>query len=244
MRVAEFGIRGRHAAFKDPSSTSGMSAYYVPPKSALVGIIGALVGITRPDNLDDMYSKAYVDLFGEVMVGLKLEKVPRKTSFYSNRRSLKKSITKPFKIEVTEDPSYVMYVAAGRYHERLLQAVKYNRPAFPPYLGHAYCPAVTAWVAEHDVFEVRPGTDLNNIRCVIPDGSTTHGGAFKPDPHGDGSILIEYHRHHFLDSGGNLDGRMARYWIPTGGSALELEQPPPGDFARFYSLGDEHICLF
>ena len=244
MNLISFRIAGPFAAFKDPSVTSSQAAYHIPSKSAIVGLLGAMIGVNRPDVLGDMYGEEYLGLFGATRVGLRLESIPRKAMFYSNRRSLKGAKTKPFKTEVMENPSYTVYAAAdGAYHSRLAAAVKGNVFAYPPYLGHAYCPANVWGFAEYDASEISSGERITS--CVVVDGSEAYGGLFKPDLAGDrhGSIIIERHTHHFL-ADGRLDGRVLKYWIPVSGAMLEIEDSPPGGFSRFYSAGDDVVCLY
>ena len=103
-------MSGSFAAFRDPSVTSNQTVYYIPSKSAVVGILGAMIGIKRSDQLGDIYSQEYLDFFKQTSIGIQLESIPKKVVYFTNHRSLKKAKTKPFKTEVVENPRYTIYV--------------------------------------------------------------------------------------------------------------------------------------
>lgn len=233
-----------HGAFRDPTVTSGQSTYYVPSKSALVGLLGGILGIVRPDDLQDWYGQAYVELFDEIHIGLEVKTLPEKTTFYSNRRSLKENKIKPFKMEVLVHPSYVVYVSSDKHFRHLLDLLASNRPVFLPYLGQAYCLATLDDLVKHDNVDEMASCPLET-KTIVPDCSETCGGNFRPYPSGNGTIIVERHLHHFVTGNGQLVSRVARYWIPSGGSMLEVEKPPPGVSTKFCDIGDERIvCLF
>lgn len=78
MRLLTFRLSGNFAAFRDPSVTSNQTVYYIPSKSALIGLIGAMLGIERSNSLDEIYGLQYLDLFSVTRIGIKFESIPKK----------------------------------------------------------------------------------------------------------------------------------------------------------------------
>ena len=143
MKLLSFHITGDFASFRDPSVTSNQLCYYIPSKTAMVGLLGALIGITRSNTLDHLYEPEYLSFFSKIKVGLRLENTPRKITYFTNHRSLKHSITKPVKKEILEKPEYKFFIHCtdDTLFTKLKNAIETNSFVFMPYLGHAYCPA-------------------------------------------------------------------------------------------------------
>ena len=58
MSIVSFDLEGDFAAFRDPSVTTNQTVTVIPSKSAVIGLIGALLGIQRSDSIfDDIYSR-------------------------------------------------------------------------------------------------------------------------------------------------------------------------------------------
>ena len=47
MSIVSFDLEGDFAAFKDPSVTTNQTVTVIPSKSALIGLLGALLGVKR-----------------------------------------------------------------------------------------------------------------------------------------------------------------------------------------------------
>lgn len=151
-RVLSFSARGRFAAHRDPSVTTHQLVYYAPPKSAIVGMIGAILGTKRSDT-GDPYSGDYIRLLANIRVGIGMlnepGKRPQKVLFGTNRRPLTKKHAgqmKPTKSELVENPNYRIYVtckdqSAQAVIDELKRRIDDHDPVYPIYFGHAYCQA-------------------------------------------------------------------------------------------------------
>ncbi|MBC8250575.1 MAG: CRISPR-associated protein Cas5 [Candidatus Nitrosopelagicus sp.] len=238
-------MSGSFAAFRDPSVTSNQTVYYIPSKSALVGILGAMIGIKRSDQLSDIYSEEYLDFFKQTSIGIQLESIPKKVVYFTNHRSLKAAKTKPFKTEVVENPRYTIYVdTEKKYFEKLSDVLAKNEFVYSPYFGHAYCPASTFDVREIDA----KVTDSENekTKCVVLDESETYDPTFmlKMTPIDDkGSLMIERHIHHFFNDE-KFDGRVLKHWIPTNDSEYEIERDSTRKLSKFYKIGEYSVCMY
>ena len=245
MSVISFLVSGAFAAFRDPSVTTNQVAYHIPSKSAVIGMIGAMIGVERPPRLGDLYGDEYKNLF-KTRIGLQMRSKPRKFVFFTNHTSLKKTKTKPFKTELLEDPEYVVHVdAGGDLRDRLSSAITNNKFAYAPYLGHAYCPASIRGLGEPECLKVEDPTGATT-RCVVLDESETYGDdfRFRPDitTH-DGSVVIERHIHHFFEDGA-LTGRVFKHWIPANGTEMRIREFRGGRLSRFYRIGDQVVCMY
>ncbi len=245
MKIISFRISGSFAAFRDPSVTSNQTAYYIPSKSAVVGILGAMIGIKRSDQLGDIYSKEYLDFFKQTKIGIQLESPPKKVVYFTNHRSLKQPKTKPFKTEVVENPRYTIYVDTEKmYFEKLSNALKKNEFVYSPYLGHAYCPASVFDSIEIDAKVIE--SKYEKTKCVVLDESETFDPNFtlKMSPIDDkGSLMIERHIHHFFD-GEKFDGRVLKHWIPTNDSEYEIARDSSRKLSEFYNIGECSVCMY
>lgn len=147
-RVLAFSARGRFAAHRDPSVTTHQLVYYAPPKSAIVGMIGAILGTKRSD-AGEPYSCDYVRLLSSIRVGIgmldRTDKRPQKILFGTNRRPLDKNHVgqmKPTKSELIENPNYRIYVSGKDVTiDELKRRIDDHDPVYPVYFGHAYCQA-------------------------------------------------------------------------------------------------------
>jgi CRISPR-associated protein Cas5h len=244
--IVSFRAAGEFAAFRDPSVTSNQTVYYIPSKSAVIGMLGAVLGVERDHLLGEIYGPGYLELFKNTSIGIELESDPRKVSFFTNHRSLKESKTKPFKTEVLVSPSYRFYVKTDdATREALYKSLKDNNCKYPPYFGHAYCPARISDVVMHDMPLSR---ELKfSTSSVILDESETYTSGFSviaKKAQDSSRMIIERHLHHFFENG-QLDRRVLRHWIPVGGSVykVEVDKPKLSSFHAFPD-GDKVVCLY
>ncbi|MGA9154443.1 MAG: CRISPR-associated protein Cas5 [Candidatus Nitrosopolaris sp.] len=81
MKVLSFTLSGDFAAFRDPSVTTNQTVYYIPSKSAVIGLIEAMLGVERGNSLAEIYVPQYIDLYAVTYIGIKFESVPKKITF-------------------------------------------------------------------------------------------------------------------------------------------------------------------
>ena len=245
MKLISFRISGAFAAFRDPSITSNQTAYYIPSKSAVIGILGAMIGVKRSDNLGQLYSDEYQHFFNTTKIGIQFESVPNKVVFFTNHRSLKEPKTKPFKTELVENPAYTIYVSTDDdSFKKLSDSLQKHNFVYSPYLGHAYCQAQISDFKQIDAQETDP--IKKKTMCVVLDESETYNLDFEIKlemiTH-DGSIIIERHIHHFFDKE-KLDARVLKHWIPTNNTVFKISRDSTRMLSKFYKTGDHVVCMY
>jgi len=253
LKVISFRLSGEFASFRDPSVTSNQLVYLIPSKTALVGIIGAILGVERGHDFESMYGKAYLDLYSKTRIGIELLSEPSKFTFFTNHRSLKEDKTKPYKTEVLMSPSYTAYVSIEdeQTSRSFLDALENNSFVYPPYLGHAYCPARISDVVSHSG-EYFDGLSYLTS-SVILDESETYNNSFKmeiePRPGTDGvkktRLIVERHIHHFFENG-KFERRVFKHWIPVGGTPYSVEMNDRPKLSRIMRLANKvtAVCLY
>lgn len=246
MDLISFRISGSFAAFRDPSVTSHQTVYFIPSKSALIGLIGAIIGVKRSNSLAELYSEEYLEFFKETKVGLRFESEPKKVVYFTNHRSLKEPKTKPIKSELVESPKYTLFVTSSEdYTKRIESTIANHDFVFSPYLGHAYCPCTISDLQKYDTHEVNP--KHKSTSCVILDESETFTDSFRltmePDKSDiDSRIIVERHLHHFFNNG-KFEARVLKHWIPVKNSFF-IETISESILSKFVELPDQVVCLY
>lgn len=251
MKILSFRLSGQFAAFRDPSVTSNQTVYHVPSKSAVIGLLGAMIGIQRDDNsLGPAYGSNYIDFFSKTSIGIRYETEGRKIIYFTNHRSFENANMKPFKKELLENPTYRIFVLIeDKFSEfnDLQSSIEENKFAYSPYLGHAYCPAVISDPKIHSADAITEVED-EITDCVILDES----GIDKPDfvfrvlpMSGDQrEPMIERHLHHFYVRD-HLESRVLKYWIPVNFSSCMIDRDDIRKYSRFCKIDDDKVvCMF
>jgi CRISPR-associated protein Cas5 subtype I-B len=219
--------------------------YYIPSKSSVIGILGAMIGIERDNSLGEMYSKNYLDLFANTKIGIKVLSQSKKLTLFTNHRSLKAPKTKPFKTEILENPRYEFFVCTNEsYLELINKSIEHNQFVYSPYLGHAYCPATISELNMMDLQEREPKGQATE--CVILDESETYKDnfAFRLEQIDDtkSTVIIERHLHHFV-SDEKLERRVLKHWIPIG-SRYEIKGMPKPELSTFVQYDGKVVCMY
>lgn len=248
-KILSFNVAGDYASFRDPSVTSNQTVYYIPSKTAVVGILGAILGIKRSNRIDEMYSTKFLEFFSKISIGLQVQNNPRKITYFTNHRSLKEPKTKPVKKELLENPQYMVYVQSSdnKILDRIYDVIKGKKYHFSPYLGHAYCHAKL----ENPLFcegeKVKEITG-EETRCVVLDETETYNEKFQIDMSvvtDVGTIIIERHLHHFIKEN-KLQRRVLKHWIPLESTVCELTKIRENTLSEFYKIKDDGrvVCLY
>jgi CRISPR-associated protein Cas5h len=252
LKVVSFKASGEFAAFRDPSVTSNQTVYYIPSKTSVVGMVGAILGIERGHGVEENYGLPYRQLYGKIRIGIECEAIPEKVSFFTNHRSLKEPKTKPFKTELVFRPKYRIFVSSSDdgIVKKVYDAVSSANYVYPPYLGHAYCPATLSDAAMYEAKEI--GDTTFHTSCTVLDESETFNKTFEltarpydaNEPHKNNSLIIERHLHHFMLDG-KLEGRVLKHWIPVAGSQFKFEMSEHPRLSLVTRLdNDKIVCLY
>ena len=63
LKIISCELSGDFAAFSDPSVTTNQTVYFIPSKSAIIGLIGGLIGVRRNIRKIAFKEKWYNDKF-------------------------------------------------------------------------------------------------------------------------------------------------------------------------------------
>jgi CRISPR-associated protein Cas5h len=254
LSIVSFDLEGDFAAFKDPSVTTNQTVTVIPSKSALIGLLGAMLGVKRSHSIfGDMYDENYRDLLKKTAVGIQVRSQAAKCTFFTNHRSLIEPKTKPFKTELLVNPQYTIYVkSTDDINHALLERLKDNRFVFSPMLGHAYCPARIPRFEEicgaKQVEPMKSQVSSVFLDEVIESKSTQPGVTFEAEL--SAKIIVERHLHLYVTE--NILKRVIlRHYIPVPqngeSSVLEITHYDPRlSLAKFYSVegSEQALCLF
>ena len=133
-------IWGDYAHFKKPYTTTSPLTYSIPSRTALTGIIGAIMGIRKDKNNEDLnYSKCNLSI--RIMNPIKKTIINQnlintKTAEKMSRMKSKGGRTQ-IRIENLKDVKYRIYVEifSEKEHNDLLSRLKNHSPVFTPSLG-------------------------------------------------------------------------------------------------------------
>jgi len=219
-RVLAFSARGRFAAHRDPSVTTHQLAYYAPPKSAIVGMVGAIIGTPRSDT-GELYSPEYVDLLSRISVGIGMlnepDSRPQKILFGTNRRTLEDTgHMKPTKSELVENPNYRIYVSGdGKTIDELKRRIDNHDPAYPVYFGHAYCQARVEGARVDDAQKV-DGKSVTVGTTVLRESDSD--AEYQPVG---SSVIVENKMVHRARDG-SVERRSMPHMIPLRGAGIKV----------------------
>lgn len=245
-RIISFAVTGEFASFRDPTVTTNQLVYYIPSKTAVVGLIGAILGIKRGNTLDEIYSKEYLEFFSKIKIGIQLCNNPNKITFFTNHRSLKQPKTKPVKKEILESPKYIFYVkSTDDILDSIISCIKNHNYEFSPYLGHAYCIAKISDLKIHD------GQILDNLcntctDCVILDESDyNYNTSFKIElsKNDNAMLVVERHLHHFFEDS-EFKSKVLKHWIPVDATPIDIDQLEQNRLSDFYRIEKKVHCLY
>lgn len=246
LKLISFKLSGEFASFRDPSVTSNQLVYLIPSKTAMVGIIGAILGVKRGHDFDKSYSDEYLELFKKTLIGLEFLSEPDKFTFFTNHRSLKEDKTKPYKTEVLISPHYNVYVGIeeSRTLESLFDSLKNNSFVYPPYLGHAYCPAK---ISDVSIQEAERIDGLSYVSSsVILDESENYSNKFRisdVEARSQGShLVIERHLHHFFEQD-KFERRVLKHWIPINASLYKVSMSELPKLSKVVKLINKDTCV-
>jgi CRISPR-associated protein Cas5h len=255
LSIVSFDLEGDFAAFRDPSVTTNQTVTVIPSKSALIGLLGALIGVKRSNSFDSIYSEGYLDLLEHTTVGIQVNSQATKFTFFTNHRSLKGDKTKPYKTELLINPRYTVYVkSTGEVTRTLLERLKDKRFVFSPMLGHAYCPArIPKFNELSGVKEVKyDDLPVSTVFLdeLVESKSYGSGVSFEQTLGFPSKVLVERHLHHYITEK-SLKRVVLRHYIPVPengkNSVLELDTYDSSlSLSKFYSVDDSEqaLCLF
>lgn len=142
MDAVTFNLSGNWGHFKKVDTNNNPLTHDFIPKTALIGLIGAVNGIERSE-MKDLFPKLSEDLLYSVA----LNNHVRKESWGFTLRTVKVNLEKtPWQFEFLKHPDFTIVLGLGNERSRIVfdefcENIKNSKACFQPTLGLANCPA-------------------------------------------------------------------------------------------------------
>ncbi|MBU1667077.1 CRISPR-associated protein Cas5 [bacterium] len=205
--IVAFELRGNFASFADPLGISNTFSLPMPTKTAIAGIIGAMIGIDDVKSDEDLYDFKYsiVSLnplvkqtFSQNFIAdytssvkSKFDKIKKGEKVIESPSFVK---PKPTNRELLINPKYIVIVEHSHYYQKLEQNLKNRTPKYPIYLGNSefagtfeYLEIETIKSLEGDHIQVNSifpqeyeieSFDLNSIYTTVRMATKVEKGSF------------------------------------------------------------------
>ncbi|MGH2612736.1 MAG: CRISPR-associated protein Cas5 [Rhabdochlamydiaceae bacterium] len=245
VELFSFELSGSFAAFKDPSVTSNVSVYYIPSKSSVIGLLGAIIGIPRDKSGKPPYSEEYLRLFKDTKIGITLLNNPTKFPYNSiNRNFGPKREKMPTKKELLIDPKYRIYfTSTDEFSEKIISAIKSNQFVYTPYLGQTYCHAMISDLVEHGKNKTIDSGKGETSSVVLDESETYNKEFILKIELVKGSLLVERHMHHFFENG-KLNQKVLLHWIPVQDAVFRIKDSSERNLSNFIEIDKKLICMY
>ncbi len=159
MSFVALKLTGDYAHFSHPATIYSSLTYPIPPKTAIMGFLGALIGEEEHFKLSS------------IRYSIKVNKEIVKKSFVFNgvKFALSKNMKlkegyqdasekKQFYRELICSPSYTLFLDLSKlndtYKEKIVSYLKEHKTSFTPYLGINFCLADFEWIEIKNIEKV------------------------------------------------------------------------------------------
>ena len=160
MSIVAFKLWGDYAHFSHPATIYSSLTYPVPPKTAIMGFLGALIGV-------DEYQK-----LNNILYSVKINKEIVKKSFVFNgiKFALASSMhlkegyqdasqKKQFYRELICSPEYIIFLDLSFLEDdlknKIIHALKEHKSCYTPYLGINFCIADFEWIEIKKIEQIK-----------------------------------------------------------------------------------------
>ncbi len=160
MKGFQLIIKGNWGHFKKPETNNNPLSHDLITKTALIGLIGAVLGIER----EEMKSK-FPQLSDDLLYGVQLLNPVKKISWgFTSRTAINPTAEgTPKYFEFLKDPKYLVSIAlhdkrSSSIFEKLKLFIKEEHAVYTPVLGWHNCPANLQWESEGDFSDIKNGS--------------------------------------------------------------------------------------
>ena len=159
MKVLLFRVKGPFAHFRRVYTTTSASTYSFPPRSAILGMIGAILGVERKNYAEHL--KILKDLKVSVVIEKPIEKMRIPANFVNTKDGRRTQIP----VEVIKSPSYVIAVSSENFDlfDELVNMVKNKETTYPLYLGISEFLATHEFLYLGDAQHVDPPVKIHSV---------------------------------------------------------------------------------
>jgi CRISPR-associated Cas5-like protein len=159
MKGIQFIINGNWGHFKKPETNNNPLSHDLITKTALIGLIGAVLGIEREDMKDK-----FPQLSEDFLYGVQLLNPVKKFSWgFTSKTAINPTAEgTPKYFEFLKEPSFLIVLAlknnrSETIFENFSCAVQKEETVYPPVLGWHNCPANLEWKSEGQFSEIKEG---------------------------------------------------------------------------------------
>lgn len=155
MKALKFKISGRWAHFRRAETNNNPLSHDFITKTALVGLMGAVIGIER-EEMRTFFPKMCDGLLYGVQV---LKPIKKQSWGFTFRQASDVFMKAPRYMEILSQPEYSVILAcrddldtAGKqFFDKFCHSIKYDKAQFTPVLGLHNCPAELLFDSEGEV---------------------------------------------------------------------------------------------
>lgn len=173
-RFVVFDIWGDYAHFRKYYTTSSPLTFSIPPRTALIGLISAILGLTKDAYLKYM-RKSMADIavrilspvrkirMGQNLINTKDDYwIPIERGFHEPRTQIR--------FEYIKDPKFRIYFRHidNATQENLFKKLSEHKSVYTPYLGLSELLGNFSLVGEFQVKETLTNTDFLDVSTVLP----------------------------------------------------------------------------
>ncbi|MCX7910911.1 MAG: type I-B CRISPR-associated protein Cas5b [Endomicrobia bacterium] len=173
LKFLIFDIWGDFAHFKKYYTTSSPLTFSIPPRTTLIGLVSAILGIKKEDYFEVMKKdKAYIALrilnpIKKTRIGINL--IDTKVGWIPVRKSTSTGRTQ-IKLELLKDPKYRIYFyhKENDVYETFKKFLQQHKSVYTPYLG------ISEFICDFNFIEETDATsniiveDFVEVSSVIP----------------------------------------------------------------------------
>jgi len=159
MKAIQFEISGRWGHFRKVETNNNPLTHDVITKTALVGLIGAVLGIER-----EPMRHLFPVLCDSLLYTVEIKSIVKKQSFgFTLRQASNVFESSPRYMEILNQPKFSVIVACKdeaqpkEIFDRFYDMIKNKKACFTPVLGLHNCPAELNFIVEGSISESKTG---------------------------------------------------------------------------------------
>lgn len=159
MKALQFEVKGNWAHFKRPETNNNPLTHDLITKTALIGMIGAVLGVERQD-MKKLFPVLSEDVLYNVILCCPIKKISLGLTSRKAISTVDKATPKSF--EILRNPAYLITI--GLFNERsscifnnFASAVRNETAIYPPVLGWHNCPAEIRFISEGELSDIKDG---------------------------------------------------------------------------------------